>query len=245
MSQQLSNNFPKYFPEQFLNFCNEQINSFSTNDGWKVEADKDNVKVFSKPITSTANNQNKTNNCYRISTIIQATLDEAFQSMRHAELKLQSKSKSIETVVTLEDHYTTVENNQAPSFDILFQRSTSPSTLIVLKREFLTARYFIENFNNPNVKICIERSIGEDLLEKETCKKISHEEGAVRAVIHFQIAFFEKISETQTKFELMNSIDMGGWIPASLISMALKSAPQKVKEEYENSVKLYRDSLKQ
>ncbi|KAL9655838.1 hypothetical protein ABK040_000901 [Willaertia magna] len=209
------------------------------------------------------------------------------------------------------------KKNNIDSFDIIYQRSFSPSSLFISKREYLTARYFIEEEDRI---ICIEKSIDkllpippilkqittnhdellnamqlhhDQLLNKrnrsksttltkrensnlsnhsnlsslqtintttttnknrlsmgnnpttttsnDSCDNLLFEKspkGVIRADILFQITVFEKLSETETKWQVINHIDVKGWLK-SWTTMSLKNSPHKVKEEFENLVDYY------
>ncbi|KAG2378618.1 hypothetical protein C9374_008257 [Naegleria lovaniensis] len=96
---------------------------------------------------------------------------DVFEACRAVELR--KRTKQMEEALKLEDFYSSDKNSNvmpnAPSliqkqmakipnesFDVVYMRTLSPSTLIVSKREYLTARFFMEE---PDRLIIMERSI--------------------------------------------------------------------------------------
>ena len=62
--------------------------------------------------------------------------------------------------------------------------------------------------------------------------------GALRADVMFQITIFQKLSETETKYQIINNVDVKGWMK-SWSNLNQKTSPHKIQEELEQLVSLH------
>ena len=232
-----------FISDDFIKFCRDYVDSTEGKNSsvWKLENEKDGVSVYTRQIEESTTTGSSTQLAFRISGIVKATAEEAFEASRNVHFKAIQKN-AVEEAKILVDHHT----DPTDPYDLVYQRTPSPNTYLVAKREFFTARFFDKRDGRYQI---YERSIDPESIPSVGRKALQtiggvREAGNIVAQISFQIIEFEQVTETTAKFEVMSRMSMGGWIPAYLIAAVMKIAPQKARDEMESCIKLYRESKK-
>ena len=69
------------------------------------------------------------------------------------------------------------------------------------------------------------------------------QKGVVRANILFQILIFDRLSDTETKFQIINNVDVKGWLK-SWNSITQKSTPHKIFEDFVDVIEEHKKNTK-